>query len=189
MECHVRRCENGKLVDAGECVAGELKGQKLPVYPSEQLTLAEWSKRHPEGKVMLADPVYADQYGDEAFEKGTTTDELTHTDTASWQDKSWVIGIEHNGNYRAYDWSHLKTVRVIHDTLGGQNILISIDEENINYEAYIVNDDNKSRSDTLSVGYDPGYLLKPISARQMFWHTWRTFYPLTTRYVSGTVVK
>lgn len=165
----------------GECVAGELKGQKLIVIPSEQLTLAEWSKRYPNGKVMLPDPASIDKYGEGSFEKGKDNDELTRTDTASWQDKSWVIGIELNGEYRAYDWNQLKRERLIHDQLGDETIMITVDDENVNFKAYIVIDDDQSDSDTLVVGYVPS-TLKPIPARQMFWHTWKTFYPETTRY-------
>lgn len=171
----------------GECVAGELKGQKLAVVPFEQMTLAEWVQRHPGGKVMMADPEYKDDYDDEKFEKGTTTSSLEYTDTASWHDKSWVIGIEMNGAYRAYDWNQLKRERTIHDNLGGEEIMITIDDENINYEAVVVSQENPvdsiNGSDTVfKVGYHPGFTVRTIPARQLFWHTWRTFYPNTTQY-------
>lgn len=165
----------------GECIAGELKGTKLQVYPSEQLTLAAWMEKHPDGKVMLPDPESVSKYGDETFEKGTIVDELTGTDTASWHDKSWVIGIERNGNYRAYDWNALKRERIIHDELGGEQIMITIDNDNVNFRAFVMNT-NVNKGDTLIVGMSHQPLLSEIPARQVFWHTWKTFFPFTTQY-------
>lgn len=170
----------------GECVAGEAKGQKLEVISSEQMTLAEWAQRHPDGKVMMADPESKDMYDNEKFEKGTTTSSLEYTDTASWKDKSWVLGIELNGAYRAYDWKQLTRERVIYDSLGGENIMITIDDENVNYEAVIFYKEDpvnySSNPDSMDINFHPGRTVRPIQARQMFWHTWRTFYPFTTRY-------
>lgn len=170
----------------GECVAGEHKGQKLDIFPSEQLTLAEWSKRYPEGKVMAPIPEYEQFYGDDSFEKGTTTNSLTRTDTASWQDKSWVIGVEVNGHHRAYDWSTLVRQRAIYDIIDHQEIGITIDSANINYTILkrVPCPNMDYTSDSLSLSAD-GVCYQPdpaIMARQMFWHTWRTFYPNTTRY-------
>lgn len=170
----------------GECVAGELKGKQLEVYPSEQLSFGEWKKRHPDGKVMLPDPEDAAEYYDGSFDNGTTTSSLEYTDTASWKDKSWVIGVEHNGSYRAYDWNQLVRERAIQDNLGGDDIVINIDEDNLNYNVYLYSQEKEfsvSGSDTtLNFGYHPGFTMTPIPARQLFWHTWKTFYPLTTRY-------
>ncbi len=170
----------------GQCVVGEYKGQSLEIVPSEQMTLAEWSTRHPNGKVMAAVPEYAHRYSDDKFEKGTDTDPLTRTDTASWQDKSWVLGIEVNGAYRAYDWKQLTRDRVIFDTLGGENVMITIDDQNVNYEAVIFYQEDpvnfNSNPDSMDINFHPGRTVRPIPARQLFWHTWKTFYPYTTRY-------
>ncbi|HTF06215.1 MAG TPA: DUF3179 domain-containing (seleno)protein [Bacteroidia bacterium] len=167
----------------GECVAGELKGQTLPLVESEQLTLAQWAKRHPNGKVMLPDASSVSGYDDETFEKGRDTSSLTGTDTASWHDKSWVVGVEYKGNYRAYDWNQLKRERVINDVIAGEPVVISIDSANVNFHAWVIKMAPVSNtSDTLQYMSAPVGAFTPIPARQMFWHTWRTFYPATTRY-------
>lgn len=171
----------------GEAVAGSQKGKSLNTINSEQLTLAEWYKRHPNGVVMLPDPLYATKYATDAFEKGTDTDELTKTDTASWQDKSWVIGIECYGKYKAYDWNQLKKERIIYDTIGKQHIVLTIDSTNINYFAYKIPErktlgldlDSPLMRQSTPVGFGT---VEPLNARQLFWHTWKTFYPTTTQY-------
>lgn len=167
----------------GICVAGELKGEKLPVYPSEQLTLSEWSIRYPNGKVMLPDPASEMYYSDESFEKGTNTNELTRTDTASWQDKSWVLGVEiAEGKYKAYDWNELKRKGVIRDTMGNIFVELHMDADGVNYYGYLgYKRESLPNDDTLLSSSDI-WILTDLNARQMFWHTWRTFYPTTTRY-------
>lgn len=162
----------------GECASGELKGQHLRVIESEQLTLQEWSRRHPEGKVMLPDPAFVAFYSGDAFEKGLDTDPLTRTDTASWQDKSWVIGVEHNGQYRAYDWNELKKNPVIIDTLGGDSIIVSRHPDGVNFSVCKANWPNGQGSEC-----EPELpVTSRLPARQTFWHTWKTFYPQTTLY-------
>ena len=171
----------------GEAVAGSQKGKSLVTINSEQLTLGEWYKRHPNGVVMLPDPLYAPKYATDAFEKGTDADELTKTDTASWKDKSWVIGIECNGRQKAYDWNQLKKERIIYDTIGKQHIVLTIDSANINFFAYKIQErkslgldlDSPLIRQPTEVGFGTA---KPLNARQLFWHTWKTFYPTTTQY-------
>lgn len=170
----------------GECVAGELKGQQLPVYPFEQLSFGEWKQRHPDGKVMLPDPKDVAEYYDGSFDNGTTKSSLEYTDTASWQDKSWIVGIEHNGSYRAYDWNQLVRERVLQDNLGGDQIIVTVDEDNLNFFAHVYSQEKPDSivggDSVMKFGYHPGFTMIPIPARQMFWHSWKTFYPYTTRY-------
>jgi hypothetical protein len=170
----------------GQCVAGERKGDQLYIINSQQLSLGEWKNLYPYGKIMLPDAKYAVEYSDDKFEKGTSTSSLVGTDTTSWGEKSWIIGVERNGNYRAYDWNQLKRERIIHDTLAGETIMITIDAENINYDVVVYSEESPVKidgADTVqNFGFHPGTTVIPIPARQMFWHTWRTFYPSTTRY-------
>ena len=162
----------------GECVAGEMQGTQLKTLPAQQLSLGQWRKKFPKGKVMLPDPKYAAQYGDGSFEKGTIKDELIGTDTASWQDKSWIIGIEYKNQYRAYDWNQLVRERIIQDELAGDPIVLKVDSANINFYAYRLIPNANYKNDTTQ----PKEVPSSLEARQMFWHTWRTFYPTTTKY-------
>lgn len=170
----------------GECIAGERKGQKLFVLDAQQMSLGEWIAMYPQGKIMLPDRAHVADYSDDKFEKGTSTSTLVGTDTASWGEKSWVVGVERNGNYRAYDWNALKRERIIHDTLAGENIMLTVDAENINFDVVVYSEESPTKiegADTvLNIGYHPGTTIIPVTARQMFWHTWRTFYPTTSRY-------
>ncbi len=166
---------------SGEAVAGELIGTQLPLVNFEQLTLKEWSQRHPTGVVMLPDQKFVDQYSNDAFEKGINQGSIVRKDSLAWQKRSWVVGIESNGNYRAYDWNELVRKRAIHDTIGTSYIEVYVDDQNINFGA---------KSSQVDFYGTDGDSIPPaeyrseseIPARQMYWHTWKTFYPSTTRY-------
>lgn len=172
----------------GECAAGAMKGEQLRLWPYSQMTFREFRERHPQGLVM--NPVTEDaQYydADGSFEKGKDNDPLTATDTASWKDKSWIVGVTYKSCSRAYDWNDLKKNRIIRDTLCGAEIIVTIDSADVNFFAYKVNQQRwiPRSPDTLTSGWDfrPGFNnLEPLQARQMFWHTWKTFYPNASTY-------
>jgi hypothetical protein len=155
----------------GECIAGPLKGSRLDELFSSQMSLGEFARRHPSGLVLRPDPHFMAKYEQlDGFDDGTIASSLEQRDTMSWQRKSWVLGVVHNGVARAYDWNDLVALRTISDTLGGEAILIRLQADKVSFEAI------RQR--------DPEMTMMPerIPAYQEFWHSWRTFQPSTTRY-------
>lgn len=173
----------------GECIAGPLKGQMLTEVPSQQMTLSEFVEAHPRGLVMQPDGNFAEQYkGLAGFDEGTIDSHLEYRDTASWQPKSWVVGVVHNGMARAYDWNHLSQQHSLWDTLGGDSLNLSTHgsefrvvaaSPNVMTADYPVFFDGEDWNDTVVVALRA----TPVPAYQEFWHSWRTFHPNTTRYV------
>lgn len=155
---------------SGECIVGPLKGMRLEEVPSRQLTLREFADRHPEGLVFQPDSSFMDQYTDlDGFDEGTIESSLEYRDSASWEPKSWVVGVVHNGQARAYDWNDIQRVVRILDTLGGDSILVLRSG---------TNGFKTMRYADLPFAIRP----QPLKAYQEFWHSWRTFHPNTTRY-------
>lgn len=178
----------------GEAITGERKGTKMPELPSVQVTLAQWLALHPKSLIMQGDPAFAGEYAkDYAFERGTSRKTLTGTDTVSWHDKSWVVGITENQRSKAYDWNRLRRERCVNDEVGGKPIVLVLAEDNASYYAFERPDAQTRfslRGDSLVSGRLAYALngegasgsLKPINASQEFWHSWRTFQPNTARY-------
>lgn len=180
----------------GVAVAGKMKGTKLPEVMSTQSSLAEWIKENPQTLIMQEDPAFANKYDTTLqYENGTSKKLLTGTDSSSWQRKSWVVGIEKGGSAKAFDWNALKANRLIQDTVGTTNILLSLSRDHKSFYAFQLPVDAQPFrliNDTLeSAGFK--YLLNgkplgaypplaPIAAYQEFWHSWRQFHPGTTRY-------
>ena len=181
----------------GQAITGRLKGQELPEFPSMQTTLSKWFELHPNSLVMQADPHFQIKYDSmQTYEKGRLTGRLTRRDTASWQDKSWVVGVEIGDVSRAYDWNLLQKEHVICDMIEGTPIAIILSQdsssfvvlERINPLQQIVLAHDTIRSQDNTYDFDgrslteSGNDLKRIEAYQEYWHSWKTFHPLTERY-------
>lgn len=180
----------------GEAIAGVRKGDTLPEVFSEQMTLKQWTALHPATLVMQPDPTHQETYARmSTYELGRGNSDLTRRDSLSWHDKSWVVGVTVGKQARAYDWNRLKRERLIHDTLGGQAILLVLARDNRSFFAYERPSPAERfvlHHDTLAAnGYNyalsgdalsdrPG--LPRLPAHQEFWHSWRQFHPTTNRY-------
>lgn len=152
----------------GQAVTGSMQGRQLREIPSQQVTLAQWLQLYPNSLIMQPDSAFLSRYPTSyAYETGESRAKLTGTDTTSWTDKSWVVGVTLNGASRAYDWNRLERERVVHDTLGGQNVVIQMAPDSASFFAF---------------ARDTSGALRPIQASQEFWHSWRTFQPATTRF-------
>ena len=178
----------------GEAVTGPKKGATLREIPSRQVTLAMWLAQHPNSLVMQPDAALRGRYAPSFdFESGASRSALTGTDTVSWSDKAWVVGLTVNGASRAYDWNRLRRERVVNDTLGGAPVVIALPADAASFYAYerpeaatrfTLRGDSlvaPGRAYALTGRGAPG-ALAPLRASQEFWHSWRTFQPGTTRY-------
>jgi hypothetical protein len=178
----------------GEAVTGGHKGKVLEEIPSQQVTLAQWLALHPASLVMQGDPAFADEYAkDYAFENGTSRKTLTGTDTTSWGEKSWVVGIVADGQATAFDWRRLRRERVINAVVGRTPVVLALAADTASFFAYVRPDSATPfalRGDSLVSpaasyhigGRGPAGSLQAIPASQEFWHSWRTFQPATRRY-------
>ncbi len=180
----------------GEAVAGKLKGKRLPEFPSMQTTLAKWIALHPNSLVMQADPAFRASYDSMGtYEKGKPTGRLTRRDTASWQEKSWVIGVETGFASKAFDWNRLQKEKLIHDEVGGKPVLVALAEDNASFvvlERIKKEQVFRIQNDTLISDFgrysfsgraiDSGWQdLNRLNGYQEYWHSWQSFHPATKR--------
>lgn len=180
----------------GEAVTGKWKGTKLRELFSTQTTLAQWLELNPESLIMQADPAYLSNYDSTfKYEDGTSRKSLTGSDSLSWNDKSWVVGIREGQWQRAYDWNRLKQEQLIQDTLGGHAVLLALAKDGKSFFAFsrpAANSYFRLQNDTLyqgsqryqinGIAIDGQPSLKTIPAYQEFWHSWKTFQPQTSKY-------
>jgi hypothetical protein len=180
----------------GEAVTGPRKGTVLPEAAYRQLTLRDWFRLHPDARVMQPDEDSRAHYDPEGkYEQGKSKGELTRTDSGSWQDKSWVVGVQAGALAKAYDWNRLKRERVINDQIGGTPIVLVLATDQQSFgvferheaaEIFTIKDDVFTASGR---SYDfagqniatPDQGLRRVKAYQEFWHSWRTFHPGTER--------
>jgi hypothetical protein len=180
----------------GEAITGKLKGRQLPEFFSTQTSLGEWLALHPDSRIMQEDPNFVNDYDTTLkFESGSSRKKLTGTDSLSWKDKSWVIGLKAGNESKAYDWNKLKETHLVHDEVNHKPVLIVLSADNKSFFAF--ERPSKAsrfelRHDTLvfnnrhfrldGKGIDTGFSLKPMFASQEFWHSWRVFNPGSKQY-------
>ncbi len=147
---------------------------------------------------MQRDDSFSEEYDSlNTYDLGVGRGKLTGTDTASWNEKSWIVGIAvDKQNAKAFDWNRLKKERIIQDQVGNQPIILVLAEDKVSFAAFKRQDTDmvySLQNDTLQLGEkrwdllgraaNPGYgALTKIPAFQEFWHSWRTFHPHTARY-------
>jgi hypothetical protein len=180
----------------GEAITGKLKGQRLPEVFSLQTSLNEWLRLNPNSLIMQADPAFLKSYDSTfKFETGKSKSKLTGTDSLSWKDKSWVIGVKIGKERKAYDWNQLQAEKIIHDKMENIPLLLVLTKNNKSFFAFERPDENSRfslASDTIiynnshfridGKGIDTSFSLKPLPAYQEFWHSWQTFNPGTKKY-------
>jgi hypothetical protein len=178
----------------GDAVAGPLKGRVLEEVPSQQMKLSQWLVLHPRSLVMQPDSALSGRYSQSFdYETGKSRSTLTGTDTVSWNEKAWVVGIATNGASKAYDWNRLRAEGAINDEVGGAPIVLVLANDGASFVAFKRPDAATvftRRGDSLVTG-DRAYALsgegaagrlEPVVASQEFWHSWRTFHPNTVKY-------
>ena len=178
---------------SGEAITGKLKGLQLPEVFSTQTSLTQWLSLNPNSLIMQADPAFVKSYDTTfKYENGTSKSKLTGTDSLSWKDKSWVIGIKVGKDSKAYDWNELKKQRLIHDKIGAIPVLIVLSKDDKSFFAFERPTETASFSLANEIitfnhkqfrmdgkGIDTTLSLKQLPASQEFWHSWRTFNPGT----------
>ena len=177
----------------GEAIIGKLKGHQLPEVYSTQTSLSDWLQLNPNSLIMQADENFIKSYDNTfTFESGTSKSKLTGTDSLSWKDKSWVIGVKAGKERKAYDWNELKKQRLIQDKIVSTPVVIVLSKNEKSFFAFerpaessvfsldgdtLLFNNYKFRLD--GKGIDTILTLKPLPVSQEFWHSWRTFNPGT----------
>jgi hypothetical protein len=181
--------------ETGEAITGKLKGQQLPEVFSRQTSLAQWLRLNPNSLIMQADSAFIASYDSSfKYETGKSKSSLTGTDSLSWKEKSWVIGVKAGKERKAYDWNQLKTQRIIYDKINNISLVIVLATDNKSFFAFEKPGESSLftlHGDTLILnnyhyridgkGIDTSFSLKPLPAYQEFWHSWRTFNPSTKK--------
>jgi len=110
----------------GQAIAGELTGKKLNVISSIVILYGDWKKFYPDSKVLSKDTGYIRSYEKDPYFDYYRSDEVyfgvKFSDTRL-KPKEYIIGIEINGTYKAYDKDSL-SVGETKDLVANQNLII-----------------------------------------------------------------
>jgi len=169
------------------------------------MALGDWLALHPNSYVLQPDSNFKKDYDDlRGYDEDTLQSSLEKRDSASWQLKSWVVGVNINNHFKAYDWNELAKTKIIEDSFANTPLLLTISRNERSFYAFNRNTyngilhftydstthilhDNKTNS-TWSIngtcidGAMKGDRLHTLQAYQEFWHSWKAFHPNTEIY-------
>ena len=190
----------------GECIAGPLKGTKLKEFPSEQIRLDAWLNEHPASMILQPDEKFKVQFAQmQSYDKGISKGSLTKRDSASWQFKSWVVGVVYKENAKTYDWNMLVSHRIISDSIDNLPLALVIEKDTASFHVFSrkylneilkfkLTGDTLVDSNTGSLwnmngecfeGKYKGAKLPKLSAYQEFLHSWEYFHPNAVRFIQN----
>lgn len=183
----------------GEAIVGPLKGTILEELHSEQMSLEAWLDQYPNTLVLQPDSIFKDAYAVlDKYDEGTMESSLEKRDSLSWQEKSWVIGIQQGEIAKAYDWNDLLQQKVINDVVGKTPVVIALQPDSISFHVwnrdtlhFEIQDSELKDVQTSSKwnwqgrcveGPLQGLQLKSVQGYQEFWHSWLTFHKNTLKF-------
>ena len=152
----------------GKAISGPLKGRKLEPINTQRLTLGAWKAQYPQTLIMTMQTGHQRNYSTTPYsnydQQNSTYFPVTHSDN-TFHKKEWVIGVEHNGVFKAYPIKKLAKLpdRRLVDQLGGETITLTWDKRT----QHILIKDSHGRE---------------IVGLQMFWFAWAAFHPHTQVY-------
>ena len=107
----------------GQAVSGPRKDEHLVSVPIEHTTWADWKKQHPQIKVLSNDIGFRRDYGRSPYgdydQNGDIYFPMSFR-SSQYHPKERVIGIEINGNFKAYPFVELSPKKIpIERRVGG----------------------------------------------------------------------
>lgn len=150
-----------------QAISGALRGERLRSVPMTHTSWEDWLQRHPDTLVLSTDTGYARDYSHSpygGYEQSANLYFPVKMRDPRHHPKEWVLGIEIDGNFKAYPFVELeKHGAPVHDTLNGKAVVVRYDPRHRTAEAFD----------------DSGDVLTTITS---FWFAWYAFHPDTERY-------
>ncbi len=112
----------------GRAIVGERAGTRLTLVPANTVSYADWKAAHPGGQVLSRETGHVRAYGANPYaaydQPGSTPFLFNGKPDPRRPPKERVVGVVVGGQARAYPWPVLEKRRVVHDTVGGESLVV-----------------------------------------------------------------
>ena len=111
----------------GEAIYGPLKGRRLTLIPSDELTFALWRTEWPGGLLLKPDQPYAAQYDPKDWEANIAkTHVVVDVPSTGIDPHTIMIGIASTDNAKAFPYEQLLAAHLVEDHLGDKPLLLVV---------------------------------------------------------------
>ena len=194
---------------SGAAISGPLKGRRLTLVLSDELTLATWKSEQPQGTMLDDVPEFISDYAKRDWDvrmkrAPTVLDFKEHALTA----RDLMLGIQAYGASRAFLYDRVVKEKLVKDHVGAEPVLLVVGPDDQSVRAFRdripgVNGASDfyritGRPDVLlmdettgsewnfqgcaTAGKAKGLCLEPIPMLKDYWFDWRNYNPKTTVY-------
>lgn len=112
----------------GRAIVGQLAGTRLSLIPANTIAYADFKAAYPRGQILSQETGHRRSYGVNPYDSYDDPDRdpflFKGTPDRRRPPKERVVGVVMGGASRAYPWPVLLKQRVVHDTLGGEPVVI-----------------------------------------------------------------
>ena len=151
-------------------VTGSMKGTQLDVLPLSHTTWRDWQVRHPDTQVLSMDTGFRRNYKVSPYGNYARDSRLyfpVAEENKQYRRKSTVLGLEIDGQFRAYPFKELKkSEEQFMDEFQGRRFEVLFDKKN---DTARIEDSNGNELPTVLV----------------FWFAWYAFHPDTEIYTAN----
>ena len=180
----------------GKAISGPLKGSALELASTNELSFGLWKNEAPNGTVLQMSGPDSKHYESDWEEKLKKYPSILRFSDSNLDSREVVLGISLNGADRAFVLQKVLLERIVHDEVGGTNLILVAGPDNKSVRAF--------RSGTLEFFAkegEPGKMmdsanmrvwdfrgcsgdacLEPVPLLKDFWFDWRQYHPRTTVY-------
>ena len=193
----------------GKAVKGRLSGTELEVIPVTQTTWAGWRELHPDTLVLNKRGRYQDDSYDSYYRNGRAGVIGETKGDDRLKRKELILGIDIEGNAKAYPFSILESQSVVNDAVArtgivvyfdngtdtalvysrvvdGRSLTFRIDGEPDGIQTILVDGETGSRWQAFTglaiSGQMKGKTLKRVPSHLSFWFAWTDWNPDTDLY-------
>lgn len=114
----------------GEAIFGPLKGQRLELIPSDELTVALWRREEPDGMILRPDDRRSSEYDPKDWESQVEqTRVVVDTTRSGIPPHRLMLGVSVDGVNKAYPVDTILTSGLIEDRVGGGRVLLVVGQD------------------------------------------------------------
>lgn len=128
----------------GKAIYGPLQGTALQLVPSDELSFGEWKSEVAEGKVLAPVPKYLKKYESNWEPEVAKLPVVISFPGTELKSRDIVVGLEIEGDSRAYPWDKLIQQAPVMDLLNGRPVLVAVGPDGKSFRVFDSRIDGKN---------------------------------------------
>jgi hypothetical protein len=181
---------------SGKAISGPLKGAALELVSTDEIAFSLWKREAAQGTVLHMSGEDTKNYEKDWEEKLKKHPTVLSFKDSALSPRELVAGISINGSDRAFSVQKVIDEKVVHDKVGGVNVIVVVGPDNKSIRSFRSEDfeffrkegepwllmDSVNNQAWDFRGCSGERCLEQVPLLKDFWFDWRQYHPQTTVY-------